>query len=344
MLDKITSRLLDSLNVLLGRKQVRSMKRPEFAGLTEEELAEAHAFFPRPKFFVYGHARSGTTLLMRLIDAHPDVHCSRQAHFFSRPPYLHSLVSDPEVASWLERDSFRWNRGRSLSPVVLRAVADFILEREAARTGSSIVGDKSPNSLNDGEAIDLTHRIYPDAKIVYIIRDGRDAVLSHRFQAFIDDQQHLTRADHRIRVEFEKNPESFRSPEKSLFTQAGIRTYAQGWVRNVETTTGRGKALYGDRFHILRFEDLVADPGGVTAAVWRFLGADPGFPGAADAIRTVAATNRDSKWQESRAGSLADEIPKGRRGGWEEYFSERDRRVFQEIAGDTLLRWNYRLG
>ena len=342
MLTRLLSRLSLTWNVLLHGGRALA-PRLDFPPLSPEELAEAQAFFPRPKFFVYGHARSGTTLLMRLIDAHPDVHCSRQAHFFTRPPYLHALVSDPDVAFWLQRGSFRWNRGRDLSPVVLRAAADFILERDAARTGAKIVGDKSPNSINDGEAVDLTHRIYPDAKIVYIVRDGRDAVLSHRFQAFIDAPQHLGQADLRLRAEFQRDPESFHSTGKSLFTEKSIGDYARGWVRNVEATTERGRALYGDHFHALRFEDLLADPARETAAVWAFLGADPAFPGAAEAIETVAGTNRDARWQETKAGEIADDIPKGQQGSWEAFFSERDKRVFVEIAGETLAAWHYRI-
>ncbi len=151
-----------------------------------------------PKFFIFGHARSGTTLLTRLMRMHPDVHCNYQAHFFSRPPLLKSLVSDPEVGAWLTRRSNRWNRGRDLSPVVLRAVSDFILERDARQAGKSIVGDKSPNSLLDDRAVRLLHDVYPDARLVFIVRDGRDAALSHRFQTFIDATQHMSKEDFQI--------------------------------------------------------------------------------------------------------------------------------------------------
>ena len=79
-----------------------------------------------PKFFIFGHARSGTTLLARLVRLHPEVHCNWQAHFFTRPPLLRGMLSDPQVSAWLSRKSNRWNRGEDLSLVVLRAAADFI--------------------------------------------------------------------------------------------------------------------------------------------------------------------------------------------------------------------------
>lgn len=337
---RIYKRLSLTLSVLLrgGRGLI---PRADIPHLSPDEVEEAQSFFPRPKFFVYGHARSGTTLLMRLIDAHPDVHCSRQAHFFSRPPYLRSLVSDVDVASWLSRGSFRWNRGRDLSPVVMRAAADFILERDAARNGAQIVGDKSPNSIIDGQTIDLTHQIYPDAKIIFIVRDGRDTTLSHRFQMFIDATQHLQRADWRIRAAFERDPERFMDSNHSLFTRKAIREYATGWVHNLETTSERGRALYADRYYELRYEDLLKDSVKETARVWEFLGADSVFPGCEEAVLGVLNDNRDARWQETKAGTFAEKIPKGQRGSWRTFFSARDKEIFKEIAGAALIAYGY---
>jgi hypothetical protein len=93
-----------------GRK-----KRNSIPAITPEEVVEIKQFFPREKFFIFGHARSGTTLLMRLARLHPEVHCNYQAHFFTRQPLLKSLVNTPEAEKWLTRKSNRWNRGRDLS-------------------------------------------------------------------------------------------------------------------------------------------------------------------------------------------------------------------------------------
>ncbi len=340
MLSSLAQRLKQAARVLLNGAP-HGGGRSEVPPLTPEEVAEAKIFFPMEKFFLFGHARSGTTLLMRLLDVHPQVHCSRQAHFFTRPPYLHALVADPAVEEWLSRGSVRWNRGRDLSAVVLRAAADFILEREARRHNAQIVGDKSPNSINDGQAVQLAHQIYPDARIVFIVRDGRDAVLSHRFQAFIDSTQHLTPQDWEIRTEFESHPERFKSRQRSLFTEQGIREYARGWVRNLQTTASQCRQLYPGQYHALRYEDLLADPVGETQKTWSFLGARPDFEGVSQAVQQVIALNRDARWQQQKAGQLAEAIPKGQVGSWQEYFSDRDRQVFQEIAGDMLAKWKY---
>jgi len=341
LIGKISTRLKLTFRVLRHGERGARPPRPLIPPLTPEEIAEAQSFFPLPKFFILGHARSGTTLLMRLTNLHTDVLCNRQAHFFSRRPTLQALVTDPDVAAWLSRGSFRWNRGRDLSPVVMRAAADFILEREARREGKTIVGDKSPNSLLNGEAVRLMHNIYPDARLIFIIRDGRDAALSHRFQSFIDATQHLAKADWKTRADFERAPDSFRAPDKSLFTEQGITDAARGWVVNVTETHALGQELYADRYLSLKFEDLLAHPVDEMLRVWNFLGADTTLPTLAQSILDTQNVNRDAKWQETKAGGLADAIPKGQSGSWQEFFSDRDKRVFEAMAGETLRAWGY---
>ena len=168
----LLTRLKSAARILIKGDPKRNKRNP-IPAITAEEVADVKKFFPREKFFIFGHARSGTTLLMRLVRLHPEVHCNYQAHFFTRQPLLKSLVNTPEAEEWLTRKSNRWNQGRDLSPLVLRATADFILERDAAKERKTIVGDKSPSSTIHGQAVRDMHAVYPDAKLVYIVRDGR---------------------------------------------------------------------------------------------------------------------------------------------------------------------------
>jgi hypothetical protein len=315
--------------------------RDEIPAITPEEVAEARSFFPMEKFFIFGHARSGTTLLTRLVRTHPEVHCNYQAHFFTRPPLLQSLVTHPEVGAWLSRRSNRWNRGRDLSPVVLRAVSDFIMERDARREGKWVVGDKSPNSLLDGEAVRLMVRVYPDARLVFIVRDGRDAAISHRFQAFIDNPQSLSKEDLRIRQGFAQQPEPYLSGQRSLFTAKGIRQAAEGWVHNVTETDQAARDLLPGLYHTLRYEDLLQHPQEEMSRLWFFLGVDPAAAGATDALAAELAQNPDADWQLQKASDIAAAIQKGKSGSWRNIFTSRDKQVFNKIARATLQAWGY---
>jgi hypothetical protein len=340
MPSSIKHRIALAIKVLVGKDPPRPTRR-EIPAITAEEIAEARQFFPLDKFFIFGHARSGTTMLTRLIRLHPEVHCNYQAHFFTRPPLLQSLVMDEEVAAWLGRGSNRWNRGRDLSPVVLRAVADFILERDARHVGKRIVGDKSPSSLLDGEAVRLARQVYPDARLIYIVRDGRDAVISHRFQAFVEFPERLSKKDLDIRAEFIQNPDPFLKGERSIFTEQGLRRAAEGWVRNVVETEQEGKKLYGEQYCSLRYEDMLKQPWEEMSRLWAFLGASPPTLELRQALDAEMKQNPDSEWQQQKAQDIARALRKGRQGTWRELFTPRDREIFDQIAGETLKTWGY---
>lgn len=338
MIERIQRRLTRTLRTLLTGHPGPAGTR-QIPPITPEEVAEAREFFPLDKFFIFGHARSGTTLLTRLVRAHADVHCNYQAHFFTRPPLLSGMAADQKFEAWLARRSNRWNRGRDLTPVALRAMADFIMEREARQVGAKVVGDKSPNVLTHSTAVSEMYTFYPDAKLIYIIRDGRDTLISHRFQNFIDGAQFLPKEDLRIRDDFARDPEPFFSGQRSVFTEKAFTRMAEGWAINVIGTDGRGRELYGEQYHSLKYEDLLAKSFDTISAVWRFLGVDPaGFEAAVEAEMT---SNPDADWQRQKAGDLVAALEKGKRGSWRQLFTERDKHMFKEIAGQVLIDWGY---
>ncbi len=254
-------------------------------------------------------------------------------------------MADEEVGRWLARNSNRWNQGRDLSPLVLRCVSDFIMERDARRAGKAfpgcIVGDKSPNSLLDGQAVEKLVRVYPDARLVFIVRDGRDAALSHRFQAFIDRPQHLNREDLRIREDFIQDPSPFLSGRRSVFTEKALTLAAEGWVHNLVETNQTAKKLLEGQYLSLRYEDLLSQPWEQMRRLWSFLEADTSLPDLQAALETEMNSNPDADWQQQKAGDIAAALQKGKRGTWQELFTPRDRQIFKQVAGQTLTAWNY---
>ncbi|HEY2981411.1 MAG TPA: sulfotransferase [Anaerolineales bacterium] len=337
---EILTRLKKSARILLkGEPQQRG--RGEIPAITREEVAEIKQFFPREKFFIFGHARSGTTLLMRLARLHPEVHCSYQAHFFTRRPLLKSLVDSAEAEEWLKRKSNRWNRGRDLSPLVLRAAADFIMEREAAAEGKRIVGDKSPSSMIHGQAVRDLAAVYPDAKLVYIVRDGRDVLISERFRNLVEESKFLLPEDKRIVDELRRDPAAFTSGARSIFTEAFIRRVAKGWVANLQEIEREGKRLFGRNYAAVRYEDLLEDPYEEMSRLWKFLGAKKNKRPAEKKIKAEMASNPDEEWQARRNEGIASFLPKGQAGNWQRLFTARDKALFKEMAGEMLVKWKY---
>ncbi|MEW5938911.1 MAG: sulfotransferase, partial [Chloroflexota bacterium] len=302
---------------------------------------EIKQFFPREKFFIFGHARSGTTLLMRLVRLHSDVHCNYQAHCFTRYPLLKSLVNTPEAEEWLTRRSNRWNQGRDLSPIVLRAAADVILERDAARAGKSIVGDKSPSSTIHGQAVRDLHAVYPDAKLVYIVRDGRDVLVSERFRNFVEESKFLTAEDKRILSDLRVDPTPFSDGRRSIFTETFLRRVAKGWVTNLQETEGEARRLFGEAYFGMRYENLLSTPFEEMTKLWKFLGAKKINKSLAKEIQTEMSSNPDEEWQSQRNGDISSFLPKGQAGNWQRLFTARDKSIFKEVAGAMLVKWGY---
>ena len=334
------SRFRSATRILI-KGDAKKKNRNPIPAITEEEVAEIKQFFPREKFFILGHARSGTTLLMRLARLHPEVHCNYQGHFFTRQPLLKSLVNTPEAEEWLARKSNRWNQGRDLSPLVLRAAADFIMEREAAKVVKMIVGDKSPSSTIHGQAVRDMHSIYPDAKLVYIVRDGRDVLISERFRNFVEESKFLSAEDKRIIEGLHKDQSQFTNGTRSIFTETFIRRVAKGWVQNLQETEDEGYRLFGERYFSIRYEDLLAAPFIEMTKLWRFLKVKDMEGSLVEAVRSEMTSNPDEEWQSKRNEDIASFLPKGQAGNWQKLFTERDKSLFKETAGEMLVRWKY---
>jgi hypothetical protein len=185
--------------------------------------------------------------------------------------------------------------------------------------------------------------IYPDGRLLNIIRDGRDTVLSHRVQAFIDNPHSLSKRDSEIRDEFARQPEPFLRGEVSIFTEKNLRQAAVGWVKNVVETDRAARELLGDRYCSVRYEDLLERPVEEMRRLWSFLGVSTPAANLDEAVRAELRENPDADWQQQRASEIASPLQKGRQGTWREMFTARDREIFHDVAGDVLKTWGYEI-
>ena len=338
---EIVKRIKAAARILL-RGENKAGMRAEIPPISAEQVAEIKEFFPMEKFFIVGHARSGTTLLARLIRLHPEVHANWQAHFFTRKPLLKSLINNAEMEEWLTRRSNRWNNGKDLSPLVMRSAADYIMESDAKRAGveKHIVGDKSPNSLNDGESVRLMHAVYPDAYLINIVRDGRDTLISQRFRNFVEESKYMSAEDKQIAKDLRADQTPFTTGERSIFTEKWLRANAEGWVKNLTETADEGSRLFGKKYYEFRYEDLLANPFDEMKKVWALFGIETD-DNLGEAIRAEMSSNPDKTWQKERNESIADFLPKGKAGNWQNIFTGHDIAIFNGVASDMLKKWQY---
>jgi hypothetical protein len=307
--------------------------------LGEADLIELQALFARPKFFISGHARSGTTLLARLTRLHPEVHCNWQGHFFSRRGPLPYLTA-PGLKAWFGAASNRWTVEGENPALLARVLCDFLMEHQAAALDKGIVGDKTPHE--DGPAaMEWMHALYPDARLVYIVRDGRDVLVSKRVQAFIDHPEYLDRHDLAIRRSLQAQGNAYLAAGRSIFTPRALEDMSRKWARDVAECHRAGKMLYGDRYYSLRYEDLLADPGGNMHSVWSHLGAPAPEAGVLRRVEAELNRNPASEWHAQAAPDLVGELPRGTPGGWRQVLNPRDQETIERVAGETLMAWGY---
>ena len=214
-----------------------------------------------PYAFVVGCPRSGTTLLQRLVDAHPDIAMLDEALWIPSHSERRKVltpdgrVTPALVARLLERRQFdRMGIGRDelhalVGPDGGMRYADLVTalcDRYGKARGKPLVADKIPRYVR---RIRTLHELWPAARFVHLIRDGRDVALS--FMGW-------PKADAIAR-------------SWPTWQEDKVTTTALWWERSVRLGREQGAALGGERYREMRYEALVASPARECEALCAFL-------------------------------------------------------------------------
>jgi len=310
-------------------------------------------------FFIAGEMRSGTSWLRRTLSAHSEVVCGHEGSFFGRdydheeiPVYTgpvssftRALVVSDEFRVWHELPWNRWSDGyeedlRNL----IRLSVDHFLSKEVARTGKRIVGDKSPQHTG---CLDEIHEVYPDAQVIHIVRDGRDVAVSamHHWWRLAKDREggvfELTPEELEIRDAYLADREGFLASGRSIFTEERLRQLARRWSHRVGKAHRDGTALYGEGYLEIRYEDLLRNTPETLRRVFGLLGAC-GDDGAVERCIRAGGFERVSNRRRGEEDSRSF-FRKGVAGDWRSVFTERDREIYKDLAGDQLVEMGYDL-
>lgn len=208
-------------------------------------------------FFIFGTARSGTTLLAQCLNAHPELVVPHETDFLVPMAFIHDRIRDPAVGRRLiieliiNSSEFAASLGEYLDAAGVEAavldcdyhpgaIATALYQRIAVQAGARQAGDKSPNDLNFIRILDKAGVLAEPARIVHIVRDVRDVMASLHRTGWAADLD---------------------------------RYFPRQWSNNNLYLHGAMHAAHA-RYHLLRYEDLVADPGAELARACRFLGVE----------------------------------------------------------------------
>ena len=215
-----------------------------------------------PFVFIVGCARSGTTLLQRMVDAHPQIAITPEMHwitdYFREGKWLGpgGRVSPEQVSSMVEQKRFRqfdFTREEFEGLLESGEAVPYVtfLDRMFALfgriKGKPLVGNKTPVYVR---RLPTLHALWPQAKFVHLIRDGRDVCLS------VLNWNHADRVAGRY----------------ATWVDDPVSTTALWWKRKVLLGLQGGRQLEPDQYYEIRYEHLVARPAEECIKLCAFLG------------------------------------------------------------------------
>ena len=215
-----------------------------------------------PYVFIVGCPRSGTTLLRRLVDTHPHIAIIHQSrfipNFFERRRGLtpEGLVTTKLVDRLLEaRGVKNLETSREMleslveagEPVSYSTFITGVFDLYGKGQGKRLVGDKTPAYVR---RIPTLHALWPEARFVHLIRDGRDVCMS---------AINWRKADHAL-------------GRFSTWGVDPITTAAVWWEWHVRLGREDGGSLAPKLYHEVPYEALVSVPEDTCAALCDFLG------------------------------------------------------------------------
>ncbi len=281
-----------------------------------------------PFVFVVGCPRSGTTLLQRMLNSHPQLAVINDSHFVARVPEKHapetleaatagqSLPLSPALISGTQEYHRTWRVGLDNARLeqIAASQTDWsgfvaaVFDAVAAENGKPLAGEKTPDYVRN---LPLLHGLFPQARVVHIVRDGRDVALSLR------DWAHEKKGPGRLEM-WQRNP---------------VAVAAIWWRWLVESGRLAARRLPDLAYLEVRYETLVQEPESTLRGVADFLGLDfsPRMLEFHAGRRRREAKSAKSAWLPPTRG-LRD---------WRKQLSSGQQRVFELLAGDCLEAGGY---
>jgi Sulfotransferase family len=277
-----------------------------------------------PFLFLVGCPRSGTRMLGRLVDAHPEVAVVHEARFVPgwfvhrRGVTADGFATRELVDRLVEFERFehlgvaREDLERLLGTDEAVPYATFVsglFDLHGRGKGKRLVADKTPRYTRN---IPTLHELFPTAKIVHLVRDGRDVALSVASWSKVSERGEMV-ARHRT---WREDP---------------VSTIALWWECEVRLGREDGRALGSELYYELRYEAIVADPARESARLCAFLG----VPYDEAMVAPPADTDADGK------RSRAKRAPTPGLRDWRAQMPADDVRRFEAAAGDLLSELGY---
>lgn len=259
--------------------------------------------------FIVGAPRSGTTWLHRMISQHPLVAAIPEE--LTVFPYLNRLeVRYQEEKMHMDRGD--WSQGAPLLYseqefyAGLRSIAlDAYTRLQATTPKATHIIDKHPAYALH---LALMDRLIPGCRVLHIIRDGREVVVS------------------------------MMSAKRRLGFGAGeIRGATRDWASHIRAARRDGEPWGPERYMEVRYEELMERTPELLAEIFRFAGLSI----APAEIEHIAEEYAIDNKQVSRGDTSLNELRKKPGAIWKAKLGLEERWIMDRMAGDLLQELGY---
>jgi glycosyltransferase involved in cell wall biosynthesis len=293
---------------------------------------------PRIIFFVVGHPKSGTTWLSKILNNHPEISCKYEGHFFNRNDGYNTLSNSinlsPHLKQWAMRPFNNWSLEIEKEILYInKLIIQFYFQMEAHQTGLQVIGDKSPSyQLNEMATL------FPDAKVIHIIRDGRDVAVSMAFHRSKETERYITK---RMMKELDNHIKIINSGEsiKELPNQF-IANIAKTWTEEVSICREHGKRYFNENYMEIKYEDLHLSPITVIRELFRLLEVNSGNDVIEHCIKKAEFKVMSGGREKGQLNNKSF-FRKGIIGDWKNVLNDKNLACFYSTAGFLLKRLKY---
>lgn len=281
--------------------------------------------------YIVGTPRSGTTLTANILGRHSRVFMPGENHFFediyarrSEIGDLASTESRAALAMRFRNIYGRYNQQEDQAAIdrlfrqdgveqqflaacgEYRAALNEFMALQLKETGKLRWGNNTPKDVFHIREI---LSFYPDAKIVVLVRDIRDFILSYKNRWQVTTRQHK-----------ERLKELYHPVVTSLL-----------WKSSVRQIHALRKCVPAENLAVIHYEDLVTSPSATVQYLCNVIEEEyePGM---------LSVETHNSSEQVSESGVFSSSV-----GRWQEKLPSEEAFIAQKLAGDDLLQLDYQL-